>query len=423
MICYVLNGAVGIVMKTSGYESISSLRRTATVALLCASAWFATSASAANHLDTPTTVMNPRADLGDLFSWMSADGKQLNLVMTIVGHSFSEELTYTFHIDSGTRFGRTTASTAITCKFTSMNSVKCLAGSMDFAQGDPSPDAGLVSNKGRFKVFAGLRDDPFINNVKGFRAGYEIAAARIRAGVPSDGAGCPRFDAGTSREILTKFREVDGKPATDFLRGWTPSALVISVDRDIVAIGGDLLALWATTSNAKRQLDRMGRPLTENALLATLGAPERADELKERFNETTPAASTEFVAEIQKGLALYDAFDASCGNQLLADRGTTTDARYLPLARVLADDRLWVDSASPVCNQFFAVELAHAAGRESLAKDCGGRTITDDAIDVYRALLVNGTTIGVEDGVDADDHPHSLTRFPFVAAPGPAAGY
>ncbi len=404
-------------------KNSANWRRAAYVALLSMSGSCPLTASAANHLDTPTTVMNPRADIGDVFSWMSADGKQLNLVMTIVGQSFSEELTYTFHIDSGRQFGKTTAATAITCKFASMSAVKCLAGSADFAQGDPSTAAGLVSSKGRFKVFAGLRDDPFINNVKGFRAGYEIAAAKVRAGSPADDSGCPRFDADISRQILTKFREVDGKPATDFLRGWTPSSLVISVDREIAAIGGDLLAIWATTSNAKRQLDRMGRPLTENALLATLGPAEHADELKERFNESTPATFAEFVAEIQKGLALYDAFDARCGNQLLADRSTAAGARYLQLAQVLADDRLWVNSASSVCNQFFAVELAHAAGRKALAADCGGRTIVDDSIDVYRALLVNGTTSGVEDGVDTDDHAHSLTAFPFLAAPGPAAGY
>lgn len=419
MVCYTLNAAVEITMKSTGKGLAADWR--AAVALLCLNTWCPLTASAANHLDTPTTVMNPRADIGDVFSWMSTDGKRLNLVMTIVGHSFSEELTYTFHIDSGTRFGKTTASTAITCKFASMRSVKCLAGSADFSQGDPSGIAGLVSDKGRFRVFAGLRDDPFVNNVKGFRAGYEIAAAKVREGVLADAAGCPRFDAQTSRQILTKFREVDGKPATDFLRGWTPASLVISVDREIVAIGGDLLAIWATTSNAKRQLDRMGRPLTENALLATLGPAQRADELKERFNETTPAASAEFVAEIQKGLALYDAFDSRCGDQVLADLSATAEARYAQLARVLADDRLWVNSVSSVCNQFFAVELAHLAGRKSLVTDCGGRTVTDDSIDVYRSLLVNGTTSGVEDGVRADDHIHSLTVFPFLSAPGPGS--
>ena len=39
---------------------------------------------ASDHLDTSTVAMNPRADIGDLFAWTSPDGKQLNLVMTVV---------------------------------------------------------------------------------------------------------------------------------------------------------------------------------------------------------------------------------------------------------------------------------------------------------------------------------------------------
>jgi len=44
-------------------------------------------------------------------------------------------------------------------------------------------------------------------------------------------------------------------------------------------------------------------------------------------------------------------------------------------------------------------------------------------IDVYRSLLANGTTSGVDDGVDRDDHEHSTSVFPFLAAPDDAAGY
>ena len=39
---------------------------------------------ASDHLDTPTMAMNPRADIGDLYAWSSPDGKQLNLIMTVV---------------------------------------------------------------------------------------------------------------------------------------------------------------------------------------------------------------------------------------------------------------------------------------------------------------------------------------------------
>lgn len=366
------------------------------------------SLDAANHLDTPTVIMNPRADIGDVFAWMSSDGRRLNLVMTIVGHTLSPELTYVFHVDSGAQFGTTTATIEISCRFKSMNAADCRAGDIDRVGGDASGLEGLNGRSGRFRVFAGMRDDPFVNNVRGSRAAYEVATAALRAGASLDAASYPQFSADTAVAVLKEWRHTEGGPGKDFLAGWTPASIVIAIDRDVVAVGGNMLAVWAVTRSGERQLDRMGRPLTENSLLATLGPQLRADELKERFNATTPASSGEFVPEIEKGLALYDSFDGRCGNQLLADRAAAPTARYRKLAQLLADDRLWVNAASSVCKQFFAVELAHAAGQRALANDCGGRTINQDAIDVYRSLLVNGTMTGVDDGVDSDERKHSV---------------
>jgi hypothetical protein len=96
--------------------------------------------------------------------------------------------------------------------------------------------------------------------------------------------------------------------------------------------------------------------------------------------------------------------------------------RYRPLARLLADDRLWVNAASATCTQPFAVELAALGGHAEWANDCGGRTPLYDAIDVYRSLLANGTTRGIDDGVDRDEREHSTAVFPFLAAPD-TAGY
>ena len=78
---------------------------------------------ASDHLDTPTAIANPQADIGDLYAWTSANGRQLNLIMDIVGRSFSDKLQYVFHIDSGTQFGKTTATTSIVCRFPAPNIV------------------------------------------------------------------------------------------------------------------------------------------------------------------------------------------------------------------------------------------------------------------------------------------------------------
>ena len=58
--------------------------------LICAGT--GTSSRASDHLDTPSVTTNPQADIGDLYAWTSYTGRQLNLVMTVVGHSFSDRL-------------------------------------------------------------------------------------------------------------------------------------------------------------------------------------------------------------------------------------------------------------------------------------------------------------------------------------------
>jgi len=168
-------------------------------------------------------------------------------------------------------------------------------------------------------------------------------------------------------------------------------------------------------------IDRVGRPLTANAFVGLLAPEDQSDARKETYNRARPSDWAQFVPDIQRSLGLYDGFDGVCGNQWLAARdgvAATRDGavatRYAALAALLADDRLWVDTRGTRCTRFFAVELA-ALGAAS--GDCGGRTPGDDAVDIIRSMLVDGTTTSITDGVDRDDHTHSTTAFPFLAAP------
>ncbi|WP_309643693.1 DUF4331 family protein [Phenylobacterium sp.] len=373
---------------------------------------------ASDHLDTPSVIADPRADIGDIFAWTSPDGRRLNLVMTIVGQSFSDRHRYRFHVDSGPKVGQTSATTSISCRFVGAET-QCEAGKADWVRGDASRPEGLEGRNRRLRVFAGLRDDPFFNNVRGTRDAYNVAAAALKQGAKTDAAGCPAFDAATARTILSRWRMTEGGPGKNLLAGWTPASLVLSVDLDVVNSGGEMLAVWAETADGDQRIDRMGRPLTGNALLATLDSAEVGNALKERYNRATPATSDAFVPEIEKSLGLYDGLDGRCGDQLLADLSgsTPSTSRYLPMAILLADDRLWINSKASRCTQFFAVELAALAGRSDLRDDCGGRTPNDDAVDVYRSLLVSGAVSGVDDGVDRDDREHSTATFPFLAPP------
>ncbi len=377
---------------------------------------------ASDHLDTPSVSADPAADLGDLYGWMSPDGRRLNLVMDIVGKRFSDRIAYVFHIDSGRDFGKTHSTATIDCRFDVSGNIRCSGGG-DRVAGLADTPAGIVSQRQRFRVFAGLRDDPFANNVVGTRQAYAVAAAALGDGTSSDVAGCPAFSAKTAGEILDRWRHTDGGPAQNFLAGWKTGALVVSIDVDSVDHGGPLLAVWAGTyalSGADQdapirpgsRIDRVGRTLTGNALLGPLDRADVAAARKERYNRAEQPDWPAFARDIQRTLGLYDAFDGDCGNQWLASPGVGRD-RYRMLARLLADDRLWIDSRYTHCTRYLAVER----GENTSRGDCGGRTPTINAIEVYRSLLVNGTGSGVSDGVGHDDRRHSTVDFPFLATP------
>jgi hypothetical protein len=387
---------------------------------LVLSTTFGITARASDHLDSPATVANPEADIGDVYAWTSPEGRQLNLAMTIQGHTFSGKVQYVLHIDSGKVFGHTTATTSIVCSFAAANAVLCKVGDADSASGDPTNPAGIEGRNHRFRVYAALRDDPFYNNVKGLIGAYQTASLAIKNGARVDAAGCAHFDEVTVKEIRDHMDHTDGGPAQNLLYNWTVSAIVISVDLAAVSKGGQLLAVWGTTSIAGEPLDRMAIPFVKNTLLGT--APFSTDDAsgvrRGEFNSARPTTSARFIADLQKTLAFQDSLDGNCGNQVLAEP-KVSPLRYRALAALFADDRLWVNSASTVCTQFFAVELANLGGQKTLSGDCGGRAPTYDTPNVWRSLLIAGATTGVTDGLHQDEHAPSDTTFPFLAPPDP----
>lgn len=374
----------------------------------------ARAAGAADHLDAPTVIADPAADIGDLFAWMAPDGRHLNLVMDIVGKGFSDQVEYVFHLDSGHEVGEALDGSRIVCRFDLEGSARCEHAG-DLATGKVEDASGFTSASGRYRVFAGLRDDPFANNVRGTRQAYEAVQQALQAGAARDAAGCPAFDAATADTILTRWRHTDGGPPRNFLAGWSTGALVVTIDLAAVVHDAPLLAVWASTHRASDgaklgdTLDRMGRPLTGNALLGPLEEASDVDRRKEAYNRAPPARWPDFTADIERTLALYDGFDGVCGNQWLA-REAAAPRRYRKLAALLADDRLWIDTRATRCERFLAVELG---GRG----DCGGRTPASDAVDIYRSLLVDGSENGLDDGVAHDDKTHSNRDFPFLARP------
>lgn len=167
------------------------------------------------------------------------------------------------------------------------------------------------------------------------------------------------------------------------------------------------------------QIDRMGRAAINTALIGPFrdpGAAGARGAIQDIYNGAAiPAQWNErFAAEMASNLAIYDSLDTNCGNQLLAGDAAVA-GRYNALAGVLADDQLYVNTASGTCQIYLGVE-GDAVGITN--DDCGGRTPLEDTIDVSYSVLAIGQLSGVGDGIPSDaDGTASLDQFPFYAAP------
>ena len=170
------------------------------------------------------------------------------------------------------------------------------------------------------------------------------------------------------------------------------------------------------------QIDRMGRAGINTAATNPFYRESVADEeanhekVVDAYNASSDRSTwgSSFAGEIASNLAILDSLDQVCGNQLLAGPTATAD-RYKPLAEILADDRLYVNTASGSCGQYLAVE-ANAVGIAN--SDCGGRTPLEDTIDTTYSLLAAGALAGVDDGIPKDaDGTASVANFPFLATP------
>jgi hypothetical protein len=206
---------------------------------------------AANHGDSPSVG---QCDIGDLYSWMSADAGNLVLVSTYPT-GFSNGCQYVFHTRSMAAFGDANSTpTMIICQYED-STMSCWVGEPgDTAGGggyvssvSGAVDATVTSDDGMVKLFAGLRDDPFFFNGEGFNATVQT----VRDAAPNltpDQYGCPAVDAGTSAALVAQLaNDANGNPGVDNFAGVNTSALVLELDKSLVTSGGEVISVWAST--------------------------------------------------------------------------------------------------------------------------------------------------------------------------------
>jgi hypothetical protein len=168
-------------------------------------------------------------------------------------------------------------------------------------------------------------------------------------------------------------------------------------------------------------IDRMGRPTTGRILIGGMlpDGPAK-DRALDEYDRTEEFNWTTYEAEIAASLATFDALDSrasagdGCGN-VEWYTPPTTSISYATMARLFADDRLFVDTRFALCATYFSVE--RAAIRNEPRTTCGGRAPSYDVIDDTLSILIQGAgSPSISDGVDSHSDA-SDSAFPFLGAP------
>lgn len=212
-------------------------------------------AKSADHLDSPATKADGTVDINDVFAWNDADGKSVALVMTVTPAApktalFSDAAQYVIHTSNGTDYPVASPEYNIICTFsgtTAPQTAQCWAGTNEYATGNADSASGIASADGKFKVFAGVRADPFFFNLDGFKA--TIADVEGAAGgLTFNDAGCPALDAGVAGFLGAQLSHApDGGPPADFFKTLNTLAIVVKIDKTLVNGTGPILAVWAST--------------------------------------------------------------------------------------------------------------------------------------------------------------------------------
>lgn len=211
-------------------------------------------ASAADHIDSPAAVSEPAADITDLYAWMNSDATKVNLILNVSpfassDSAFSSAVQYVFHVGSSAGYGMPQTETRIICQFMNDQKIECWAGD-SYVTGDASRTTGITSSNGSFRVFAGLRDDPFFMEFTGFTETVKTVAGAAGA-LSFDDDGCPTLDDATSAALLGQLQSGEqGAAASDTFAGSNVLSLVVQIHADELTAGGPLLSVWASTNRA-----------------------------------------------------------------------------------------------------------------------------------------------------------------------------
>lgn len=361
-----------------------------------------------DHIDGPRQIGDPSADLTDLLAFTSPENPARTVLAAnifptcgvdaifsnAIDHSIVVRRAKVAGVGDATKFETSDPEIRFSCRFDALErgaadgkpiqrgtwtmpdgqTLRCLVGD---EKGASTPD-------GNFRVYAGMRSDPFI-------------LAWI-----FEGGGMRKFQNLLFNDnILSIVVEFD-------------TARVLNPDRgSLFGVIAETLPIpgpGAFVGHPPPRMDWVGRPEQTNVRLNNSGL-KGADDLRDLWNQQTPFAIDEklrpvFLQRMKDSLANYDMKD---GKQ------DWTPSALAANANMFVDDFLLIDVSKPTTDAGH-LEIEKSTINGKAYQTGGGRTVDSNVIDILMTWIVNHDREPLVGGTTKATKPGTKS-FPYLASP------
>jgi len=357
-----------------------------------------------DHVDGPRSIGEPAADITDLFAFTSPESPARTVLAVCVFPSAGEDAMFSNAIDysivirrvtvagvgNSARFEPAEAEIRFTFRFQVLErdagGDPILRGVCTLPDGRKlllrvNDEEGTSTPDGDFRVFAGLRSDPFY-------LAWDVATLTRRSNLLQH------------RNVLSIVVELDTHRVLDPARGSLFGVIAETVppqQRTLIA-------------PPVPRIDWVGRPEQTNIRLNNpmlSGVPD----LRDLWNQQTPFAISKavqplFLQRLKDSLANWDMHDG---------KTDWTPEALVTNANVFLDDFLLFDVAKPITDDsHLEIEKSTIDGRPY--QTGGGRTIDANSIDILLTWLVNHDREFLQGGATGATKP-GMKEFPYLATP------
>ncbi|MBW0004551.1 MAG: DUF4331 family protein [Hyphomicrobiales bacterium] len=360
-----------------------------------------------DHIDGPRQIGDPSADLTDLFAFTSPENPARTVLAANVFPTcgqdaiFSNAITHSIvvrrakvaGIGDAAKFEISGPEIRFSARFNvlergSPGQKPVQRGTFNLPDGQTlevivNEERGAATPDGTFRVFAGLRSDPFV-------LAWLLGSGLIKFQnlLQNDNVLCVLVEFDTHRVLA---------PHKGSLFG-------------VIAETVPLLRYGEFIGTQPPRMDWVGRPEQTNFLLNNPATPD-VDDLRDLWNQQTPFAIAPelravFLQRLKESLTKWDMRDA---------QQDWTPAALAAHANVRLDDYLLFDVAKPITdNSHLEIEKSTLDGRAH--RTGGGRTVDADVIDVLLTWLVNRDREPLQGGTTKTTKP-GTKAFPYFASP------